>query len=299
MKTQKIFHKEEIPMKTKKTFILSLAVSSILTLFSYNVFPAGPTGAVRQDRSGTPGTVANPNASGSAVNPTATGTSAIPNMEMASPAFQKCGKNYVETKLENFPLEGPNPEGEGGAWWACKLKPGFNYSNYDPNASACPAVPGEESELRTEALQPVSANYYGCSYVGKNNPPLVQCLSGFHAIDVQESKKGVGEQLNCPPQTGKLNQKLQQQPCTKDYEHYVYDSSFKCVRNGVTFPESNFEADGEACNPTTSWLGVSKGIWQGSWPYYQICGWKPESSAPVPPKPVGPPPSQPQIPLSQ
>jgi hypothetical protein len=214
-----------------------------------------------------------------------------------SPALQYCGKNYVQTKLENFPLEGRSPAEDGGAWWACQLKPGFNYSNYDPNDNACPAVPGEESELRTEGLQPISANDYGCSYKGKSNSPIVQCLSGFHAMDVQENKRGVGEKWNCY-QSGKINQKLQQQ-CTKGYEYYVYDTSFKCVRNGVNSPEGNFEADGDACNPTTSWLGVSKGPWQGSWPFYQICGWRPESSAPVPPKPNGPPPAQPQIPLSQ
>ncbi len=258
-------------MKTQNRFLLSLAAFLTISLVSLKVFPAGLTGAVSQDISGTSvGTVGNP-----------TG-------EMVSPALQNCGKNYVETKLEKFPLEGPSPEQEGGAWWACKLRPGFNYSNYDPNDNACPAVPGEESEqLGTEGFQPINANYYGCSYKHKSQPPIAQCLSGFHAVDVKESKYGENPKVNSYQELGVNGGKGKQYTWTS-YTYY-YDSSFKCVRNGATFPEGNYEADEDACNPSAtnaSWLGVWKGIWQGTWPYHQICGWKPESNALALPPPA-------------
>lgn len=247
-------------MKTQNRFILSLAAFLILSLVSLKVFPAGPTGAVRQETSGT-----------------ITGTVANPTVEVVSSAFQRCGKNYVESKLEKFPLEGPSPEAEGGGWWACQLKPGFSYSNN--SSSACPAVPGEEFELRTEGFQSVNANDYGCSYKRKSNRPIVQCLPGFDAVDIHESSYGENPIVHNYQVLGVNGGKGKQYNYTS-YTYY-YDSSFNCKRNGATFPEGDFEADQDACPSTTSWLGVWKGPWQGSWPYYQICGWKPESSAPL------------------
>jgi hypothetical protein len=228
-------------MKTQKKFISSGVVFSILTLASLNAFPAGPTGTVRQGTSGTStGTVANPTVeqTGTAVHD----TMANPGGEIMSPALQYCGKNYVQTKLEKFPLEGSDPKTEGGDWWACKLRKSFSYTNNSNDA--CPAVTGKELESTTEVFQPVNANYYRCTYKGISEYQSPQCSQDFSSpSDTLQKNLRQSQGTQCywtlaVYKDGKVVIPSEKK-CYNTYTNY-YDTSYGCKRNDATFPENNF-----------------------------------------------------------
>ena len=226
---------------------------SILTLLSPKGFPAGPG----IDQNG----------------PVAVTTGGVsPTEEMFSPAFQKCGKNYVETKMDSYPLGSDLDILE---FWACKLKDGF----FNP-ADLCSSPAGGGKTTKSV----LNANDYKCSYEEKTSPPTAECVADFHVVDLQErteSRQGIAYSKFCSYKNGVL---IECHLWPQTYEYKVYYSDFKCVRDGAKFPDQNYEGDQSACHPAGSWLGVTE-----SDPPVQVCGYRRETNAPVLP-PEGPPP---------
>src|SRR5262249_42601017 len=134
----------------------------------------------------------------------------------------------------------------------------------------------------------INANDYKCSFEEKTSPPVAQCLQDFHVVDLQErteQRQQIVYSQICSYINGKLV-KCTHSPQAQNYN--VYYSDFKCVRDGVKFPDNDYKGDQEACHPADSWLGVTE-----SDPPIQVCGYMRRTSAPVPPPSGPPPPVQP------
>jgi hypothetical protein len=239
-------------MKSKKLFVLPIALFSILFSFPLKGFSAG----LEVYR------YTNPDSS-----PVFEGAEENQSPEMVQPAFQKCSKNYVETKLESYPL--------GSAmdvivYWACQLKEDF----YNP-ADLCDFQAGGGKITKT----PVNANYYACGYAEKTIQPSAHCLPDYEVRDLTErteTRSWVNPNGFCA--NGKCY------PTVQSYN--VYFADFKCIRSVAEFPiiDNKFDYDGDtkACNPADSWLGATE-----SDPTIQVCGYRAESNAPALP-PSGP-----------
>jgi len=232
-------------VKSKKMLVLPVALFSILFSFSLKGFSAELE-------------YTNPD-----TGPLFMGDERNQSPEIVHPAFQKCGKNYVEFKLESYPLGSAM---DVIAYWACQLKEDF----YNP-ADLCDFQAGGGKTTKT----PINANYYACDYAEKSIQPSAQCLPDYEVRDLTEhteTRSWVNPHGFCA--NGK---------CSPTVQYYnVYFADFKCIRSEANFPDHNYNGDEDACNPSDSWMGVVE-----SDPKIQVCGYRAESNAPVLP-PSGP-----------